>query len=428
MSGRTSGILFASPDQLTFLVDVPASLAAAQTLAGGAAPPQASGSGGVPLSRAPRDAPYAPTEPRSQRARARADNYAAERAEGLALQGCIEAALDRIRRGHGGDWCLARPFVEEPARRRAKKRRRDEDEDEDGDEAEDADPAETGVSPAGFLRAIVAHASTSSPITHTTSPPTSPTPRPFPATHANPLPTATQTLSLTHPQLRQTLTFRVPPRSAFALATLPPASPAALTVPPPRGFDLAVADPPWPNGSARRRGAYATARSARDAAAPLRGLLGLDGYLAEPGPDGQRGGIVAVWTAGPASRAAVRGAGGLFDALGLAAVEEWVWAKVTRRGEPVTPLDGVWRRPYEVLHLGHRRRPNSNEEPVVRRVIAAVPDLHSRKPCLKELFELLLLPADYQAVEIFARNLTAGWHAWGDEAILFNWDGYWKDV
>jgi N6-adenosine-specific RNA methylase IME4 len=83
-----------------------------------------------------------------------------------------------------------------------------------------------------------------------------------------------------------------------------------------------------------------------------------------------------------------------------------------------------------VLHLG-RPRPGDaagDEGTVVRRVVAAVPDLHSRKPCLKELFELLHMPADYQAVEIFARNLTAGWHSWGDEAILFNWDGFWKDV
>jgi N6-adenosine-specific RNA methylase IME4 len=138
-----------------------------------------------------------------------------------------------------------------------------------------------------------------------------------------------------------------------------------------------------------------------------------------------------VWTASAASRAAVRGPGGVFDALGMVPFEEWVWAKVTRGGEPVTPLDGVWRRPYEVLHLGRVRSAEASPdspEPVVRRVVVAVPDLHSRKPCLKELFELLHMPADYHALEVFARNLTAGWHAWGNEAILFNWDGHWTDV
>jgi N6-adenosine-specific RNA methylase IME4 len=413
---RKSGILFASADRLTFLLDIPASLAAAQTLTDGA------GGSGVPLSRAPPDAPHAPTEPKSARARARADNYAAEGAQSQVLQDCIAAALERIRRAHAGDWCLARPFVEEaPARRRRKRKR---DDDEAGGDGAGEDGAPKGVDPPAFLRAAVSHSSTLRPMTFSAGPRAGP----FPGTHSNPH-ASPQTLLLTHPQPRRTLAFRVPPRSAFALAALPAASPARLTVPPPRGFDLVLADPPWPNRSARRRGAYATSATADGAAALLRGLR-LEGCLAEPGPGGRGGGILAVWTASPASRAAVRGPGGLFDALGLAAFEEWAWAKVARRGEPVTPLAGVWRRPYEVLHLGRLRAGGvaADDEPVVRRVVVAVPDLHSRKPCLKELFEMLHMPADYQAVEVFARNLTAGWHSWGDEAILFNWDGYWRDV
>jgi hypothetical protein len=26
---------------------------------------------------------------------------------------------------------------------------------------------------------------------------------------------------------------------------------------------------------------------------------------------------------------------------------------------------------------------------------------------------------------MFARNLTSGWHSWGDEALLHNWEAQW---
>jgi len=58
------------------------------------------------------------------------------------------------------------------------------------------------------------------------------------------------------------------------------------------------------------------------------------------------------------------------------------------------------------------------------KVVLAVPDVHSRKPCIKELIEPYL-PTSYSACEIFGRNLTEGWHTIGDEAIKYNWDGHW---
>ena len=116
--------------------------------------------------------------------------------------------------------------------------------------------------------------------------------------------------------------------------------------------------------------------------------------------------------------------------LGLSVVEEWIWIKVTTQGMPVLPIEGIWRKPWEMLLVG-QRQPMSQTEAVTvrRRVIAAVPDEHSRKPCLKELFETLLgLPTKYEALEVFARNLSAGWHAWGNEVLLLNWEGFWSDL
>ena len=63
----------------------------------------------------------------------------------------------------------------------------------------------------------------------------------------------------------------------------------------------------------------------------------------------------------------------------------------------------------------------------MRRVIASVPDFHSRKPCLKELIEPLMAErADYRALEVFARNLVAGWWSWGDECTKFNEESFWE--
>ncbi len=55
-------------------------------------------------------------------------------------------------------------------------------------------------------------------------------------------------------------------------------------------------------------------------------------------------------------------------------------------------------------------------------MILAVPDVHSRKPNLRAL---LGVPHDGAGLEVFARNLTAGWWGWGDEALLFQHRRHW---
>jgi N6-adenosine-specific RNA methylase IME4 len=48
---------------------------------------------------------------------------------------------------------------------------------------------------------------------------------------------------------------------------------------------------------------------------------------------------------------------------------------------------------------------------------------------LKELIGPMMPdPKNYRALEVFARNMTSGWSAWGDEAMKFNWDGNWTDL
>lgn len=219
--------------------------------------------------------------------------------------------------------------------------------------------------------------------------------------------------------------YMIPPSASFIFskiseATAPAFSMAALTMYPepsattgPGQFDFILLDPPWENRSVRRSAKYKTTRDAY----PMDVVRNILAQHIAPG------GLVACWVT---NKASVRDAAlEAFVTWDLQLVEEWAWLKTTVHGVTVTEIEGVWRKPYEVLLLGRRVDESegfsANER---RRVIVAVPDLHSRKPNLKALIESML-PVHYRALEVFARNLTAGWLAWGDEVLKFNWEGHW---
>ena len=233
--------------------------------------------------------------------------------------------------------------------------------------------------------------------------------------------------------------YRVPPKSCFLLSKITdstvmsfsmaalqefPTSSATTTAGPGQ-FDLIVLDPPWQNHSARRSKQYQMMGSHEHPMDALRGML-----AQHIGPSG----LVACWIT---NKAAVRDmALDAFADWQVTLIEEWAWLKVTVDGWPVMDIDSVWRKPYELLLVGQKADtgkilvPESNQvtESTRKRVIVAVPDIHSRKPNLKELIEPMLPDhSAYRALEIFARNLTAGWWAWGDEVLKYNdalsWSG-----
>lgn len=241
------------------------------------------------------------------------------------------------------------------------------------------------------------------------------------------------TLSLSTMSPRQS--YQIPPGSAFYLANIDMGSAAHFSsaaqsfysaptaTAGPGQFDLILLDPPWENRSAKRSRQY---RTMRQQCHPVTALVEMLGRHMSPK------GVVACWiTNNSSARADVMEA---FEKWGVDLFEEWAWLKTTPTGIPVVDIDGVWRKPYEILLLGRRSdtsmgndtTSNAPHLPVVQRVIVAVPDMHSRKPCLKRLFEPFMPdPQHYRALEIFARNLAAGWCSWGNEVIKYNWEGYW---
>ena len=257
--------------------------------------------------------------------------------------------------------------------------------------------------------------------------------------------------------------FLIPPRCTFLLSSIDEgmqnfnqclATSSGLAGPGCPGinageFDFILLDPPWSNRSVRHAKVYPSYSERQQEDHPYHKALHIiKQHLSQSG-------LTAVWiTNKSAIRKLVLES---MHRLDLELFEELIWLKATIHGEPVTPLDGLWRKPYEILLLFRRgnvwcksstdassalrdevayvpnisqtQRAEEEEDEagnllleypdVRRRVVIAVPDVHSRKPCLKEPLAPLL-PEGYRALEIFARNLTTGWWSWGDEVLKFN--------
>lgn len=190
-------------------------------------------------------------------------------------------------------------------------------------------------------------------------------------------------------------------------------------------FNLVILDPPWPNRSARRKKSYGIAYGLSEVK-NLLSLLPIQAHLTEDG-------LVAVWvTNKPSFREMLLEEDGIFDQWGVRFAEEWVWLKITSQGEPICSLNSKWRKPYEILLLGRRFEGDKKgvEGDVKKRVIIGVPDLHSRKPNLSCMIEKIIGKEEgtYEALEIFARNLTAGWWGWGNEALKFQMSQHWQET
>lgn len=437
-----SAVMWQAEDKSVTLIDVPTSISSAQRC-------YHDNSGrDVLLSTEPLEEPYQTNEPKSAAARAKLVNNTVDAALHVEYAALLEAALGKTRASHVGDWCLPRPFIE-PATRGNKKRKLH----------DETSNTESQTHPPGTLEDALPQREVPSDLSHTLLPHLSEqsithvhgiddTDNFESAEHdqavlGDQMRTATdhEELSFTDPSNpAASFKFLLPPGSSFILGTCSDArtlhtsnraQSQELEVP--RTFDFVLLDPPWPNSSVKRthktaNSTYSTSPSLYDIQQLLMGM-DLDVLMADQC-------LVAIWiTNKPAVRDLVLGEDGLFDCCGVELIEEWIWLKTTKSGDPVTPIDSVWRKPYEILLLGRKRRRYKGASDEAsgdggarkRRVLVSIPDLHSRKPCLKSLVEELVPdPNHYRALEVFARHLVAGWWSWGDECIKFNWKGYWR--
>lgn len=432
----TSHILWQNASRTVTLIDLPRSIIDAQ---GFNSPDEHE-----LLSSQPRDAPYPSCEPKTAAARAKLVDNTVDQDLHAEYRELLIQSLHEVRQHYSGEWCVSRPFVEEAGPR--KKRKLDDGDDVLGDRQHGIsaeDRSKTSL-PDHFLSSF-ARGPTSA-LAFRTRIQDEPDGT---EVAGNGAPIGDHFYSnnggehdvLSIPKSTETkdemLDFRIPPDSSFYLGDCTASAnfrksfrQHAKRNNTKATFDFILLDPPWPNRSIKRT--HKTAGATYQTTPTLEGLgdmildMQLDGMMAE-------GALVGVWiTNKQAARELVLGLGGLFELWGVELVEEWVWLKTTTAGEPTSAVDAMWKKPYEILLLGRKRGRTSTsgetETSLERRVIIGVPDLHSRKPCLKGLIEPLMPdPEQYAALEVFARHLVAGWCSWGDECIKFNWEGFWRE-
>ncbi|KAK5165545.1 uncharacterized protein LTR77_009074 [Saxophila tyrrhenica] len=392
-------------------------------------------------STSPLEVPFLSNEPKSASGKARLQQHDREDRLHEEYRSLLNAALEEIRGAFPKAWCLPRPFTNESTPHQSKKRKLTHDVDGFKTKVQPTQAIETGGRGALSDRSIQDHADDGEAVTSTGGYRTrvsfdAEERRVFSNTSDQP---TTIYIPGNGDSEEHRHSFNIPPGSSFYLGDCADAKPLrdavrdrARQADSTHLFNFILLDPPWPNSSVKRThhtpsSTYATSPSLWD----LREMLldtKIELLMAEEC-------LIGVWiTNKPAVRELVLHDDGLFACWGVQLVEEWAWLKTTIHGEPVSPLDAVWRKPYEVLLLGRKRRkvaaPDDAEvktSNVQRKVMLAVPDLHSRKPCLKELIEPMMPdPKRYRALEVFARYLVAGWWSWGNECIKFNWECYWQ--
>ncbi|KAF7817557.1 Methyltransferase-like protein 2 [Senna tora] len=180
------------------------------------------------------------------------------------------------------------------------------------------------------------------------------------------------------------------------------------------GFNLIVIDPPWENASAHQKSRYPTLPNRYFLSLPIKQIIHTDGAL------------VALWVT---NREKLRSfvERELFPAWGVSYAATFYWLKVKANGSLISDLDLFHHRPYESLILGYicGKVNNSDEQSILRPVkdnyvIMSIPGDYSRKPPIADLLmEYVPGVKPARCIELFAREMMAGWVAWGNEPLHF---------
>ncbi|EXF78173.1 hypothetical protein CFIO01_11689 [Colletotrichum fioriniae PJ7] len=360
-------ILFQNEDRSVCLVDIPASLEESQLL-----PDQGAETIGQPpqrrlLSVDPVSAPFTLPEPRDPQTN---NQTPASQLADLMIEAAVKVALNTLRRGYDAPFCLPRLT---------------------------GGGSSSNVSTAGRESSV--------------------SPQDHPARKHDGDDAAAATTAVASGQAAAAAAARfIPQESTYLNGSIQETRESFLSTAP--KFDLIVMDPPWPNKSARRKkkttGGYDTAYGLKETRALL-DRIPVAAHLAD-------GGLVAVWVTNKATLVdLLTSPKGVLASWGLEVAAEWQWVKITSQGDAIFDTESAWRKPWERLIVARKRGDNIK---VPGRVIAAVPDVHSRKPNLRCMFDDLL-PRGYRGLEVFARNLTAGWWGWGNEALRFQESHHW---
>lgn len=430
MSLDDAAILWQNKDRTVALIDIPRSIAAAQ------------GTKELPcqdvlMSSKALEHPYPSHEPKSEHKKTKLQNNTIDEELHASYTKILREALAEVSGHHTGDWCLPRPFLVSHGNVAAKKRKRNTGIESVTDAIEVEQAIEQTSKDAPDSRVVGGRHGTFSVDAQARANGICMECCGDDASFLSNCQAEPVTISFVSTPGQMSHKIRMPPFSSVYQGDCADSRPVhnairaqAQAHDTQKHFDFILLDPPWPNRSVRR--AQHRSGASYGAAISLRSIqqliLGtdLDMLMADSC-------LVGMWiTNKQAIRDLVLGPGGVFDTWGLELQEEWIWLKTTAAGEPITALDSVWRKPYEVFLLGRKRSQNAEvSEPeqvhTTRRVITSVPDLHSRKPCLKALVEPML-PGHYRGLEVFARHLVRGWISWGNEASKFNSINHWMSV
>ncbi|KAI9728055.1 MAG: hypothetical protein M1834_007869 [Cirrosporium novae-zelandiae] len=451
-------ILYHDASFTTILLDIPKSLSEAQQQQKCLLLPPTTGVSPQFLAPPGPTTPFPTPEPKTPAARQRVlERIPREQRERDELiRELVGGALEEVGRVWKGGWCLERvgEGVEgmgksEGEEEVGKKRENTTEENNDNDK----NPATT-INNTGY--SIILNPTHTFLPSFTTLPPGTTIPV------QNPHPHSTH-LTLFPPEK----TYTIPPQSHFLPHTLTPSIQTLLpTLLTPYNnnprYTHILLDPPYPNRSASHSSSYLTPPSSSQTTPPL---TLFQNFLIENPEVLAPEAVIAIWVTNSAR--ARRQAREFLEGVGAGVggvVEEWVWVKVTQGGLPVVGLGGVWRRGWEVCLVarvgggvgvgegnggggGGGSGSSTNREestnvseppPCKRRIIIAVPTFHSQKPSLAYLLPRLFpVPSSaspngddqeegkFMGLEVFARNLSAGWFSVGDECLKFNEDVYW---
>ncbi|KAJ1190950.1 hypothetical protein NDU88_000268 [Pleurodeles waltl] len=205
--------------------------------------------------------------------------------------------------------------------------------------------------------------------------------------------------------------YLLPPKCSFLLSDISCMQPLLDYG---KKYDVIVVDPPWENKSVKRSNRYDYLPSWHIRQLPVPAL-------AAPGC------LVITWVTNRQKHLRfVKDE--LYPEWSVKPLAEWHWVKITRSGEFVFPLESTHKKPYEVLVLGRLRAaaksaPRQSDEdhtPIPdHKLIVSIPcTLHSHKPPLAEVLTDYIKPGA-ECLELFARNLQAGWTSWGNEVLKF---------